>query len=49
MYPIGKAKTMTLKKMTPRQRAQTALNHNEPDRVPFALGSPYAVTDFLAL
>ena len=29
---------MTSKIMTPRQRVQTALSHEEPDTVPLALG-----------
>jgi uroporphyrinogen decarboxylase len=34
--------------MTPRQRVLTALNHQEPDRVPVALGGgPYGIVDDL--
>jgi uroporphyrinogen decarboxylase len=34
--------------MTPRQRVQTALAHEEPDRVPLALGGgPYGIVDDL--
>ena len=32
---------MTSKIMTPRQRVQTALAHEEPDSVPLALGGGY--------
>jgi uroporphyrinogen decarboxylase len=36
--------------MTPRQRVQTALAHEEPDRVPLALGGgPYGLVDELYL
>lgn len=36
--------------MTPRQRIHTALEHNEPDRVPTALGGgPYGMVDDLYL
>jgi uroporphyrinogen decarboxylase len=36
--------------MTPRQRVQTALAHEEPDRVPLALGGgPYGLVDDLYL
>jgi uroporphyrinogen decarboxylase len=36
--------------MTPRQRVHTALQHQEPDRVPLALGGgPYGVVDALYL
>lgn len=36
--------------MTPRQRVQRALNHEEPDRVPMALGGgPYGLVDELYL
>jgi uroporphyrinogen decarboxylase len=36
--------------MTPRQRVQTALSHEEPDRVPLALGGgPYGLVDDLYL
>ena len=36
--------------MTPRQRVQTTLAHNEPDRVPLALGGgPYGLVDDLYL
>ena len=41
---------MTLSKMTPRQRVFTALNHEEPDTVPLALGGgPYGLVDDLYL
>jgi uroporphyrinogen decarboxylase len=41
---------MTQAKMTPRQRVLTALNHQEPDRVPTALGGgPYGLVDDLYL
>ena len=41
---------MTSKTMMPRQRVQTALSHNEPDRVPLALGGgPYGLVDDLYL
>lgn len=41
---------MTSTTMTPRQRVQTALTHNEPDRVPLALGGgPYGLVDDLYL
>jgi uroporphyrinogen decarboxylase len=41
---------MTLETMTPRQRVQMALAHNEPDRVPIALGGgPYGLVDDLYL
>lgn len=34
--------------MTPRERVQAALNHQEPDRVPLALGGgPYGIVDEL--
>jgi hypothetical protein len=32
--------------MTPRQRVQTALVHNEPNRVPLALGGGYILAPF---
>jgi uroporphyrinogen decarboxylase len=41
---------MTSATMTPRQRVQTALAHEEPDRVPLALGGgPYGLVDDLYL
>jgi len=41
---------MTLSTMIPRQRVQTALAHQEPDRVPTALGGgPYGLVDDLYL
>ena len=41
---------MTSSTMTPRQRVQTALAHEEPDRVPMALGGgPYGLVDDLYL
>ena len=41
---------MTFETMTPRQRVQTALAHNEPDRVPLALGGgSYGLVDDLYL
>ena len=41
---------MTSKIMTPRQRVQTALSHEEPDSVPLALGGgPYGLVDDLYL
>ena len=41
---------MTSKIMTPRQRVQTALAHEEPDSVPLALGGgPYGLVDDLYL
>ena len=41
---------MTSATMTPRQRVQTALAYNEPDRVPLALGGgPYGMVDDLYL
>ena len=41
---------MTSKTMTPRQRVQTALAHEEPDSVPLALGGgPYGLVDDLYL
>jgi uroporphyrinogen decarboxylase len=39
---------MSYTTMTPRQRVQTALAHEEPDRVPLALGGgPYGIVDDL--
>jgi uroporphyrinogen decarboxylase len=36
--------------MTPRQRVLAALNHQEPDRLPLALGGgPYGLVDDLYL
>jgi hypothetical protein len=41
---------MTSSTITPRQRVQTALTHEEPDRVPLALGGgPYGLEDELYL
>src|SRR5512133_2055161 len=41
---------MTVSSMTPRQRVLTALTHEEPDRVPVALGGgPYGLVDDLYL
>ena len=41
---------MTLSSMTPRQRVLSALAHEEPDRVPLALGGgPYGLVDDLYL
>jgi uroporphyrinogen decarboxylase len=41
---------MTSAKMTPRERVQTALSHEEPDTVPLALGGgPYGIVDDLYL
>ena len=41
---------MTSAKMTPRERVQTALSHEEPDFVPLALGGgPYGIVDDLYL
>jgi uroporphyrinogen decarboxylase len=41
---------MTFSTMTPRQRVLTALAHEEPDRVPLALGGgPYGLVDDLYL
>jgi uroporphyrinogen decarboxylase len=41
---------MTSKTMTPRQRVQTALAHEDPDSVPLALGGgPYGLVDDLYL
>ena len=41
---------MTLTTMTPRQRVQAALAHEEPDRLPLALGGgPYGLVDDLYL
>jgi uroporphyrinogen decarboxylase len=41
---------MSAKKMTPRQRVNTALSHEEPDTVPTALGGgPYGIVDDLYL
>jgi len=41
---------MTSAKMTPRERVQTALSHEEPDSVPLALGGgPYGIVDDLYL
>ena len=41
---------MTFATMTPRQRVQTALAHEEPDTVPLALGGgPYGLVDDLYL
>lgn len=41
---------MTSTTMTPRQRVQTALTHEEPDTVPMALGGgPYGLVDDLYL
>jgi uroporphyrinogen decarboxylase len=46
----AKQKDMTPAKMTPRQRVLTALNHEEPDTVPTALGGgPYGIVDDLYL
>lgn len=41
---------MPIAEITPRQRVQTALAHEEPDRVPLALGGgPYGLVDDLYL
>jgi uroporphyrinogen decarboxylase len=41
---------MASAKMTPRERVQTALSHEEPDTVPLALGGgPYGIVDDLYL
>jgi uroporphyrinogen decarboxylase len=41
---------MTSTRMTPRERVQTALSHEEPDTVPLALcGGPYGIVDNLYL
>lgn len=41
---------MTSAMMTPRERVQTALSHEEPDTVPLALGGgPYGIVDDLYL
>src|SRR6266498_4510557 len=49
-YPDRKYEIMTSVTMTPRQRVLTALTHEEPDRVPLALGGgPYGLVDDLYL
>src|SRR5690349_919957 len=49
-HPDRNLKSMTLSSMTPRQRVLTALNHEEPDSVPTALGGgPYGLVDDLYL
>jgi uroporphyrinogen decarboxylase len=49
-YAPRKRISMTSSRMTSRQRVQTALAHEEPDRVPIALGGgPYGLVDDLYL